>query len=99
MLLLFLMKICLYNYLTVILDKLTIENALIQKSKKPNASKPPNKDLRIDRIEHWSIDAPTRSRCKIPSCNGYTWQECEKCQVGLCVGKGKTCFILCHLIM
>lgn len=74
----------------------TIENALIQKSKKPNASKPPNQDLRMDRIDHWPIDAPTRSRCKMPSCNGYTWQACEKCQVGLCVGKGKTCFKKYH---
>ncbi|XP_050059866.1 piggyBac transposable element-derived protein 2-like [Aphis gossypii] len=74
----------------------TIENALIQKSKKPNASKPPNQDLRMDRIDHWPIDAPTRSRCKMPGCNGYTWQACEKCQVGLCVGKGKTCFRKYH---
>jgi len=73
-----------------------IQNALIQKSKKPNASKPPNKDIRMDRIDHWPTDAPTRSRCEMPGCNGYTWQECEKCKVGLCVGKGKTCFKKYH---
>lgn len=46
----------------------TIENALIQKSKKPNASKPPNQDLHMDRLDHWPIDAPSRSRCKMPGC-------------------------------
>ncbi|KAL4098624.1 hypothetical protein QTP88_023188 [Uroleucon formosanum] len=61
----------------------TIENALIQKSKKPNALKPPNQDIRMDRIDHWPIDAPTRSRCKMPGCKGYTWQACEKCQLQL----------------
>ncbi|VVC34560.1 Hypothetical protein CINCED_3A011390 [Cinara cedri] len=73
-----------------------IENALIQKSKKPNALKPPNQDLCVDCIDHWPIDASTRSHCKMPGCNGYTWQACEKCQFGLCVGKGKTCFKKYH---
>lgn len=68
----------------------TVENALIQISKKPNASKPPSKDVRLDRIDHWPIDAQTRSRCKMPRCNGYSWEECEKCQVELCDGKGKS---------
>ncbi|VVC26920.1 PiggyBac transposable element-derived protein [Cinara cedri] len=73
-----------------------IKNALIQKFKKRNASKPPNQDLRMDRIDHWPIDALTRSRFKIPGCNGYTWQACKKYQVRLCVGKGKTYFKKYH---
>lgn len=69
----------------------TIENAQIRKSEKPNASKPHDKYVRLDRIYHWSIDAKLRNRCKMPVFyKGHTWQECEKCQAALCVGKGKT---------
>lgn len=73
-----------------------IEIALIKKSRKPNASRPPNKDIRLDRIDHWPVDSQKRGRCKMPGCNGYTWQECKKYKTSLCVGKEKICFKKYH---
>jgi len=54
----------------------------------------PTKDIRTDMISQKLVDE--RGRCKFPGCDGYTSNQCEKCQVFLCYSKTHACFKKYH---
>jgi len=56
----------------------------------------PTKDIRLDGIQHWPIDRTTKTRCKMPGCDSYTWIKCSKCDISLCCGKSRVCFTNYH---
>lgn len=66
------------------------------KRKKSTASPLPPKEVRIDCISHWPIRMSTRLSCKRPGCNILSFTKCEKCNVALCYGAERNCFIAFH---
>lgn len=74
----------------------TLESVIEIRRNKPNAAVQPPKNVRLDQVSHWSTDTNKQSRCKMPGCSSYTWQKCTKCNLPLCVGKGKKCFFKYH---
>lgn len=56
----------------------------------------PTRAVRTDGVGHSQIRADKRGRCKFPKCNGYTWIQCNKCNILLCNSKTKTCFNRYH---
>ncbi|XP_015376602.1 PREDICTED: piggyBac transposable element-derived protein 4-like [Diuraphis noxia] len=56
----------------------------------------PTRAVRTDGVGHSQIRANKRGRCKFPKCNGYTWIQCNKCDILLCNSKTKTCFNRYH---
>ena len=49
-----------------------------------------------DQIGHFPVSLPTRGRCRNISCKGSVVTYCVKCQVYLCIGHGRQCFIEFH---
>lgn len=70
----------------------------IRKSK-VTSSVPEN--IRLDRMNHWPISVvDRRSRCTMCAIKGERSEPntfCEKCNVALCLTKGKSCFKDFHL--
>ncbi|KAF0755382.1 piggyBac transposable element-derived protein 2-like [Aphis craccivora] len=56
----------------------------------------PTRAVRTDGVGHSQIRADKRGRCKFPKCNGYTWIQCNKCNILLCNSKTKKCFNRYH---
>lgn len=66
------------------------------KPKKSNAAKGPNQDVRLDSISHWPEYNQKRQRCKMPGCKGFSFIQCIKCKVYLCLNKNNNCFMAYH---
>lgn len=72
--------------------------ALIQlkKQKSATTSYIPPQDVRTDSVGHWPIHDNKRQRCKLPTCNSFSWIKCCKCGVHLCLNKHNNCFRKFH---
>lgn len=59
----------------------------------------PLQDVRYDKKNHLPEfqDRKNNMRCKNPECNAKTFVVCSKCQVPLCVARGKNCFLQFHV--
>lgn len=65
--------------------------------KKYRPTNPPV-DIRCDRYDHWpeSVDLTTPRMCREKECSSRTRTKCIKCNVFLCIAKGKSCFKSYH---
>lgn len=58
----------------------------------------PSSEVRGDKVDHLPRfdDKADTTRCKFPKCKGKTHFYCVKCNVHLCLGRNKDCFLLFH---
>ncbi|XP_067940610.1 piggyBac transposable element-derived protein 2-like [Watersipora subatra] len=56
----------------------------------------PCDDVRKDTYGHWPIPVDKRGRCKL-CIEGQSSIQCEKCDVRLCLNKGRNCFKQFHM--
>ena len=58
----------------------------------------PPKSVIEDQVGHFAIALPKRGMCRKPQCKGQPVTYCLKCEVHLCMTKGKQCFLDFHNI-
>ena len=68
------------------------ERAFIAKRKRGPAAPIPNTSIRTDCYDHLSGFTEKKGRCRKPDCKGFTFVECSKCNVRLCLTKASNCF-------
>lgn len=56
----------------------------------------PPKDVRLDGHSHWPLYKDTRQRCKMPKCTSFSYIQCSKCGLYLCLNKNNNCFHKFH---
>ena len=75
----------------------SVEVEYKKKKRTGNASVPiPKKNIRLDKVGHFSACSDKRMTCKLPGCNGKIFMYCMKCDVHLCCSKTKNCFYIFH---
>lgn len=74
-----------------------VSSAHTAKKKRGKATKPiPDKDIRLDKIDHFPIISSSRGSCKLPGCKGKISVFCQKCEVHLCLESKRNCFLEFH---
>lgn len=66
------------------------------KRKKATSSHLPPKEVRTDGLCHWPLRMDARLSCKYPECNKLSFTKCEKCEIALCYGAERNCFVAFH---
>ncbi len=66
-------------------------DALAPPPKKAAVQSSPSQDMQFDGFNHLPACTEKRQRCKYCK-EGFSFIKCEKCNVWLCLRKGKNCF-------
>ena len=74
----------------------SLQNLIQQKRHKGPICKMPGVELRLDGRDHLPFVQDNRGRCKMPGCSGIVNTMCRKCEVNLCIGKNRNCFVEFH---
>ena len=56
----------------------------------------PADEIRKDGVGHFPDVSTSRGTCKMPGCKGKVNTMCVKCNLHLCIGKNRKCFLKFH---
>lgn len=73
-----------------------LQQEIEAKKRKGSTAALPCRDVRLDNVGHLPTWKSKRQRCKLPTCQGFTFVQCEKCGVHLCFNRDKNCFKSFH---
>ena len=69
----------------------SVERAFIAKRKSRPAAPIPNISIRTDCYDHLLSFTEKKGQCRKSDCKGFTFVECSKCNVRLCLTKAFNC--------
>ncbi|XP_064601159.1 piggyBac transposable element-derived protein 3-like [Liolophura sinensis] len=64
-------------------------------AKKQKVTPAPVADVRYDLVDHWPVQPGKRNRCRFCPA-GFSWWQCSKCKVHLCICPDRNCFFAYH---
>lgn len=70
----------------------SLVNVVAAKRLKKRSSKLPPEPVRTDSFAHSPYCGDKRGRCKMAKCKGFSYVNCRKCKVSLCLNRKNNCF-------